>query len=138
MSCAVQLKVWDAVEKNLLGCNSGVVNICFREAASRFFVNKWLCLFTMKQSATSLRLFPFVCFRSFVSQLGLGLRAAGRRRMLQSTLACWLHLAILGFRAATSAPIDQQHPPHMSVKCGTICGSWETPVSAPVSAASNL
>ena len=44
--------------KNLLGCNSSVVNICFGEVVISFiFVNKQPCLFQLKQSATCFDLF---------------------------------------------------------------------------------
>ena len=62
LSCAPQLQVWYAVEKMYFRLQFQCGEHLFSGGRKQIFVNKWLCLFTMKQSATSLRLFPFVCF----------------------------------------------------------------------------
>ena len=64
----------------LLGCNSSEQNL-FWGGRKLIFLNKWLCLFTMKQKRLQPR---FDLFRSFVSQLNTG-RAALNFQCLYNT-----------------------------------------------------
>jgi len=62
LSCATQLQVWYAVEKISFRLQFQCGEHLFWGGRKLIFVNKWLCLFALKQSATSLSFVLFICF----------------------------------------------------------------------------
>ena len=66
LSCATQLQVWYAVDRISLGLQFHCGEHLFWGGRKLIFLNKWLCLFELKQSATSLAFVLFICLGDLV------------------------------------------------------------------------